>query len=108
MLTPLTTDQQQWVDTTLNAMTLPQAAGQLLCPSNPRFTTDEWLALMQKVPLGTVNVRNYTTAETRERLQRMQDATPIPLLVMGDMENGANMLLDSTEFPRPHGGGRGG
>ena len=101
MLTPLTTDQQQWVDMTLNAMTLPQAAGQLLCPSNPRFTTDEWLALMQKVPLGTVNVRNYTTAETRERMQRMQDAAPIPLLVMGDMENGANMLLDSTEFPRP-------
>ena len=35
MITPLTTEQQQWVDATLNAMTLPQAVGQLLCPSNP-------------------------------------------------------------------------
>ena len=47
MLIPLTTEQQQWVDTTLNAMTLPQCVGQLLCAFSPRFTTTDWLDLLE-------------------------------------------------------------
>jgi len=101
MLIPLTTDQQQWVDTTLSAMTLPQAVGQLLCPSSPRSTTEEWLDLMQKVPFGVISLRGATTEATRERLLHLQDAAAVPILAGGDMEQGANTLIDSTEFPRP-------
>lgn len=101
MLIPLTTDQQQWVDATLNTMTLPQAVGQLLCPSSPRSTTEDWLALMEKVPFGVISLRGTTTAATRERLLHLQDAAAVPILAGGDMEQGANTLTDSTEFPRP-------
>lgn len=101
MPAPLTTEQQQWVDTTLNSMTLPQAVGQLLCPSSPRSTTEEWLDLMQKVPIGVLSVRNSTSAETRQRMQRLQEQSVVPLLAAGDMEHGANVLRDSTEFPWP-------
>jgi len=101
MLIPLTTDQQQWVDATLNAMTLPQAVGQLLCPSSPRSTTEDWLDLIQKVPIGSLSVRGASTNEVRERMQRLQAASVIPLLAGGDMEHGAEPILDSTRFPRP-------
>lgn len=101
MLTPLTTEQQRWVDATLNAMTLPQAIGQLLCPTNPRFSTEDWLDLMQQVPIGSLTMRGSTTAEARERLQRLQASAEVPLLAAGDMEQGAEPVLDSTHFPRP-------
>ena len=67
MLIPLTVEQQQWVDTTLNAMTLPQCVGQLLCSFNPRFTTDDWLDLLKKVPIGSLTVRHTSSADLRER-----------------------------------------
>lgn len=101
MLTLLSQNQQQWVDATLNAMTLPQAVGQLLCPSSPRSTTEDWLDLMQKVPIGSLTVRGSSTAELRERMQRLQAASAVPLLAAGDMEHGAEPILDSTRFPRP-------
>ncbi|MEZ4662617.1 MAG: glycoside hydrolase family 3 N-terminal domain-containing protein [Caldilineaceae bacterium] len=101
MLLPLTTAQQQWVDATLDALTIPQCLGQLLCPSSPRSTTEDWLDLMQKVPFGVISLRGATAAETRERMQRLQDAATVPILAGGDMEQGANTLTDSTEFPRP-------
>ncbi|MCB9150406.1 MAG: hypothetical protein H6641_16755 [Caldilineaceae bacterium] len=101
MLTPLTTAQQQWVDTTLDSLTIPECLGQLLCPSSPRSTTEEWLELMQRVPFGTISLRGASTAETRERMRRLQAAAKVPILAGGDMEQGANTLTDSTEFPRP-------
>ncbi len=100
MLHPFTTDQQQWVDTTLNSMTLPQAVGQLLCPSNPRFTAADWAALLQQVPLGSIRMGGGpTTAALRESMQPLQAQSAIPLLVAGDLEHGAIELRDGTEFP---------
>ncbi|MFN8442612.1 MAG: glycoside hydrolase family 3 N-terminal domain-containing protein [Caldilineaceae bacterium] len=100
MLTPLTTNQQQWVDTTLSAMTLPQCVGQLLCPSNPRFTVAEWGELLQKVPLGCIRMGGGPTmARMRELMQPLQEQSVIPLLVAGDLEHGAIELRDGTEFP---------
>ncbi|MCC9077154.1 glycoside hydrolase family 3 protein [Litorilinea aerophila] len=99
MLVPLTAEQQQWVDSTLQSMTLSQCVGQLLCASHPRFTTDEWLALLDRVPLGALTVRHVSSPELREQMQRLQERSPIPLLVAGDLEHGANALTDGTQFP---------
>ena len=101
MIMPLTADQQKWVDTTLDTLTIPECLGQLLCPSSPRSTTSEWLDLMQKVPFGVISLRGATTAATRERMLHLQDAAAVPILAGGDMEQGANILTDSVEFPRP-------
>jgi len=105
MLIPLTTEQQQWVDTTLEAMTLSQCVGQLLCPSSPRFTTDDWLDLMKKVPIGALTVRNATSAGLREQMQTLQEQSAVPLLVAANLEHGAVTLTDGTEFPWMMGAG---
>jgi hypothetical protein len=89
MLIPLTTEQQQWADTTLNAMTLPQCVGQLLCAFSPRFTTDDWLNLLKKVPIGALAVRGASSASLREQMHALQDQSAVPLLVSADLEHGA-------------------
>ena len=101
MIMPLTPDQQQWVDSTLDALTIPECLGQLLCPSSPRASTSDWLDLMQKVPFGVISLRGATSEATRERMRYLQDAAAVPILAGGDMEQGANTLNDSIEFPRP-------
>ncbi|MBN1219867.1 MAG: hypothetical protein JXM69_13140 [Anaerolineae bacterium] len=105
MLIPLTAEQQQWVDSTLNAMTLPQCAGQLLCAFGPRFTTDDWLDLLKKVPIGALTVRHASSASLREQLHALQDQSVVPLLVSADLEHGAVALSDGTEFPWMMGAG---
>ncbi len=99
MLIPLTTEQQQWVDKTLNAMTLPQCAGQLLCAFSPRGLTDDWLDLMKKVPFGSMTVRGTSSAGLREQMQILQEHSAIPILAAADLEHGAVALNDATEFP---------
>jgi beta-N-acetylhexosaminidase len=105
MLIPLTTEQQQWVDTTLNAMTLPQCVGQLLCAFSPRFTTDDWLNLLKKVPIGALTIRSASSADLREQMHALQDQSAVPLLVSADLEHGAVALSDGTEFPWMMGAG---
>lgn len=51
MQTPLAAEQEKWVDTTLNSMTLPECVGQLLCPNIPRATTQDLVDLIKKIPL---------------------------------------------------------
>jgi len=102
---PLTTEQRQWVDTTLNAMTLPQCVGQLLCAFSPRYTTADWLDLLSKVPIGSLTVRRSSSIDLREQMQTLQDQSAVPLLVMADLENGAVALTDGTEFPWMMGAG---
>ena len=99
MLIPLTTDQRQWVETTLNAMTLPQCVGQLLCSLHPGFTTADWLDLLKKVPLGSLLVRAASSEELRAQLQPLQEHSTVPLLAAADLEHGAIALTDGTEFP---------
>ncbi len=99
MLPPLTPEQQQWVDTTLNTMTLPQCVGQLLCSLHPRFSTADWLDLLKKVPLGSLLVRSTASADLRAQLQVLQENSAVPLLATADLEHGAIALTDGTEFP---------
>ncbi len=105
MLVPLTAEQQRWVDTTLGAMSLSECAGQLLSAFGPRFSTDDWLDLLKKVPFGSLGVRRVASAELREQMQQLQEHSAVPLLLAADLEHGANALTDGTEFPWPMGAG---
>jgi beta-N-acetylhexosaminidase len=105
MLIPLTAEQQQWVDTTLDALTLPQCVGQLLCPFSPRSTTADWLDLLAKVPIGALTVRGASSEDLREQMRTLQERSAVPLLVTADLEHGATALTDGTEFPWMMGAG---
>jgi beta-N-acetylhexosaminidase len=105
MLIPLTAEQQQWVDTTLDALTLPQCVGQLLCAFSPRFTTADWLDLLKKVPIGALTVRSTSSVDLRGQMHTLQDQSAVPLLVTADLEHGATALTDGTEYPWMMGAG---
>jgi beta-N-acetylhexosaminidase len=105
MLMPLTAEQKQWVESTLDAMTLPQCVGQLLCAFNARSSTADWLDLLKDVPLGSLTVRRSSSADLREQMQTLQDQSAVPLLVTADLEHGAVALTDGTEFPWMMGAG---
>jgi beta-N-acetylhexosaminidase len=105
MLMPLTSEQKQWVESTLDAMTLPQCVGQLLCAFSPRYSTADWLDLLREVPIGSLTVRRSSSIDLREQMQTLQDQSAVPLLVTADLENGAVALTDGTEFPRMMGAG---
>lgn len=105
MLMPLTAEQRQWVDSTLNAMTLPQCVGQLLCVLSPRSSAADWIDLLERVPVGAMMARSISSADLREQMQVLQDHSSVPLLVAADLEHGAIALTDGTEFPWMMGAG---
>jgi len=96
----LSDKQKQWVQSTLDGMSIEQCAGQLLCPMMGQSSTANWLSLLHEVPLGTIFIRRMPQAEMRSMLAVLQDHTDIPLLVAGDLEHGANAIADkATLFP---------
>ncbi len=102
MLKSLTAEQRIWVNTILDGLTLEQQVGQLLCPMIPHYRTDDWLRLLDQVPLGALFIPRMPGFVIREMLTSIQEASPIPLLVAGDLEHGALAIADEgTVFPWP-------
>ncbi len=102
MLTPLADSQRRWVGTILAGMSLDQCLGQLLCPEDRKYSLDDWLEILRKVPVGNVFFGRKNGAELESMLRAMQAASPVPLLVAGDLEHGATPLADEgIEFPWP-------
>ena len=99
MLNPLTIEQKQWVDDTLEKMTLPECVGQLLCPVKVPLPTADWLDLLDKVPIGSLWIPGSSSARLREEMQALQEHSDVPLLAAADLEHGATALTDGTEFP---------
>ena len=102
----LTPQQQQWIDRTLNGLSLEQAILQLFNVS--RFRTDpaEWLNLFETVASGL-----YIGAhQIRRRLSAAFDRSaenhaPIPLLVVANMETWCRrMARPRHRFPHADGG----
>jgi beta-N-acetylhexosaminidase len=93
--------QSQWVQATLEGMSIEACAGQLLCPMlGWSSNTESWLGLLKEVPLGAIFIPSMPQAEMRSMLAVLQEHTDIPLLVAGDLERGANAIADrATSFP---------
>ncbi|MCA9883243.1 MAG: hypothetical protein KC708_09745 [Anaerolineae bacterium] len=101
-MTLLTDQQENWVQSTLDSMSIEECAGQLLCPMMPHFSTEDWLRLLDEIPLGTLFIRRMPLDEMRSMLTTLQDHVRVPLLVAGDLEHGAIAIADkSTSFPWP-------
>lgn len=98
-LASLSDKQNQWVKSTLDAMSIEACAGQLLCPMMGQSNTESWLGLLNEVPLGTIFIRSMPQDELRDMLAVLQEHTDIPLLVAADLERGANAIADkATSF----------
>ena len=86
---PLTPQQAQWVDKTLNSLTVEQCIAQLLQITQPFSSADEWLTFMEKLPMGAMTARVPTPDAYRTIVEGVQREASIPLLVVANMEHGA-------------------
>lgn len=100
MISPLTAPQAQWVDKTLNSLSLEEAVGQLICISQYNDSREYWLPLQEKVPFGAARARSVSAEGYRSFLNELQQNATIPLLVPASMEHGAAELKGyGTDFP---------
>lgn len=100
MITPLTSKQAQWVDKTLASLSLEQTVGQLLNVSAPLDSAADWLAFLESTPAGAMSARVSSAATYRTLLAELQQAMPVPLLVLANMEHGAAEWPDyGVNFP---------
>ncbi|HTZ49142.1 MAG TPA: glycoside hydrolase family 3 N-terminal domain-containing protein [Verrucomicrobiae bacterium] len=115
-LTPLTSEQNKWVESTLRQMTLEEKVGQLLFTTyHGSFTatdSDTYAQMMHDIndlhvggfitithgsPLGIVKDQAYPTAVLANQLQ---SKSKLPLLIGADYERGTAMRQDEgTSFP---------
>ena len=100
MIQPLTPQQAQWVDKTLRSLTMEQCVAQLLQVTQPFSSATEWLAFLEKVPIGALSARTPTADAYHKILDDLQRAVSIPLLVIANMEHGAAEWPEyGTDFP---------
>jgi beta-N-acetylhexosaminidase len=96
----LTPPQQQWVDRTLNGLSLEGAIAQLFNVSRPVEDPAEWLKIIERWPVGCLSARTRSAAAYQALLTEVQKNAPIPLLVVANMEHGASEWPDyGTDFP---------
>lgn len=97
---PLTAQQQQWVDRTLNSLSLEHAIAQLFNVSRPLEEPAAWLKLLEQLPVGCMSARTRSAVVYQQIVTEVQKNSPIPLLVVANMEHGAAEWPDyGTDFP---------
>lgn len=100
MIPPLTPQQTVWVDQTLNALSVEACIAQLLNVSQP-MDKEQWLAFLAKVPVGAMSARVPSADAYRSLLTELNAASPVPLLVIANMEHGAAEIPGyGTDFPQ--------
>jgi beta-N-acetylhexosaminidase len=100
MIQMLTDQQAQWVEATLNSLSLEQCIAQLLCVSQGQDSKEYWLRLIEEKQIGCMRARTKSAQTYHELLLEAQKHSPIPLLVPANMEFGAAELRGyGTEFP---------
>ena len=101
MIQKLTDQQAQWVETTLNSLSLEGCVGQLLCISQFRLAKGDWLRLIEEKQIGAMRARAESAQAYRELLLEAQKHSPIPLLVPANCSLGLpNSGAMGPPFPR--------
>lgn len=96
----LTDEQIEWVESTIEGMTLEEKLGQLFLPMAVE-APEEVLAKYDRMGLrpGGVLLRSGTAAQTREKIAAFQRHAKIPMLIAGDLDRGSfNMVSDGTQY----------
>ena len=102
MIQALTSPQRSWVDQTLESLSVEQCIGQMLNVSRPEEGAAYWLELFEQVPVGCMSARTRSAEAYRALLAEIQAHSPIPLLVLANMEHGAAEWEGyGTAFPWP-------
>ena len=100
MFPALTKEQSQWVENTIESMSIEEYVGQLICPEDRDYTPQRWAEIIKEVPLGSVFLGVTTPENTKACTEAIQGNSKIPVLVSSDLERGLGSLVEgSVEFP---------
>ncbi len=100
-------EAEQWVDRTLDGLTLEQKVAQLICApieggyiARDDATRREWMALARDHGIGAFVVYGGTPHDTAHLLNQLQQVASLPLLIAADFEGGPGQQFSgATEFP---------
>ena len=102
MITELNAEDRKWVDSTLGSMTIEECIAQMLVPHHPfekpqthfesvtNATADDWLRLLDEIPLGGICIRKPPSDELKKLLEKIQDHSQIPVIVGSNIELGSS------------------
>ncbi|MBT2654044.1 glycoside hydrolase family 3 protein [Bacillus sp. ISL-18] len=89
----------EWVEETLQSMTLHEKVGQLFCPIGSSDKKQELEVFINEYHPGGIMYRPDTGAKIQETHRSLQELSPIPLLISANLEAGGNgIATDGTYF----------
>ena len=96
---------QSWAEDALAKMSLEEKIGQLFiapaCPLRGEDHWNDWLSLINQYHIGAAIMKQGTLEEHVRLVNRLQKASPLPLLITADAEYGlAQCISDAIAYPR--------
>ncbi|PFO06326.1 beta-hexosaminidase [Bacillus sp. AFS076308] len=93
-------DQEiQWVEETLQSMSLREKVGQLFCPIGSSDNKQDLEAFIKEFHPGGIMYRPNTGEIIQETHRLLQELSPVPLLISANLEAGGNgIATDGTYF----------
>ncbi|WP_342041626.1 glycoside hydrolase family 3 protein [Bacillus sp. OTU2372] len=89
----------EWVEETLESMTLHEKVGQLFCPIGSSDNKQDLEAFIAEYHPGGIMYRPDTGAKMQETHRLLQELSPVPLLISANLEAGGNgIATDGTYF----------
>lgn len=92
--------QNQWVESTFDAMTIEEKVGHLMCPSVGGKSEQEIADLLGQCPVGCAFFSDWSSDEVRQGVQALQKHSRLPVMIAADMERGPAF---GTVFPNAMG-----
>jgi beta-N-acetylhexosaminidase len=100
----LDADATSWVESTLVGLSVEAKVGQLLCVYLRSTDMAEWTAWLDErgIHPGGMMMISRPPADARRDVTALQEWSPVPLLMAGNLESGAvNFLTDTPAFANP-------
>ncbi|HON49939.1 MAG TPA: glycoside hydrolase family 3 N-terminal domain-containing protein [Candidatus Sumerlaeota bacterium] len=89
-----------WVESVLRRLTLDEKVGQMIVPTYHNDDTLAFELLRQIKPAGFIASRGVTVMNLAERINKLQAASDLPLLMTADFERGVGCYFDgATDLP---------
>ena len=94
----------QWVENTLQKMTLEEKVGQIFCPLGLSADYDYLNHLTQELHVGGMMYRPAEMKEIQSTHRYIQNSAKIPLLLAANTESGGDgMITEGTNMGKPLG-----
>ena len=99
----LTTEKINWVEETYEKMTFDERVGQLFCCSVNQIDENS-INQITSNHIGSMMIRPFPLKGLKESIASLQNASKLPMLISGNLENGgAGVINEGTLFNMPMG-----